>query len=84
MLVHSYQSLIFNSALNERIGRGLGVTKPMVGDKVMPMDKYGGPDQRKIIEVTDRNLNKLEKRCKEGKAWIVGLLPGIKSRHSNG
>ena len=84
MLVHSYQSLIFNSALNERIGRGLGVTKPMVGDKIMPMDKYAGPDQRKIIEVTDRNLNKLEKRCKEGKAWIVGLLPGIKSRHSNG
>ena len=26
----------------------------------------------------------MEKRCREGKAWVVGLLPGMKSEHTNG
>ena len=56
----------------------------MIGDNVIPADNYGGPDQRKIIEVTERNQTKLEKRCSEGKAWIAGLLPGAKSEHTDG
>jgi|TARA_B110000438_G_scaffold278813_1_gene302693 tRNA pseudouridine13 synthase len=84
MLVHAYQSLIFNHVLNLRIENGYGIHKPLIGDNIIPTDIYGGPDQRRIIEVTERNQKKLEKRCDEGKAWIVGLLPGIKSEHTNG
>jgi len=84
MLVHAYQSLIFNHVLNLRIERGYSIHKPLIGDNIVPVDIYGGPDQRRIIEVTERNQKKLEKRCSEGKAWIVGLLPGIKSKHTNG
>lgn len=84
MLVHAYQSLIFNHVLNLRIENGYSIHKPLVGDNIIPIDIYGGPDQRRIIEVTERNQKKLEKRCNEGKAWIVGLLPGIKSEHTKG
>ena len=84
MLVHGYQSLIFNRVLDQRIREGIGIKRPQIGDNVIPADNYGGPDQRKTIEVTDRNQAKLEKRCSEGKAWIAGLLPGAKSKYTNG
>ena len=84
MLVHSYQSLIFNRVLDQRIREGMDIQRPQIGDNVIPADNYGGPDQRKIIQVTERNQAKLVKRCNEGKAWVAGLLPGVKSEYTNG
>ena len=84
MLVHGYQSLIFNKALDLRMKEGIDAFLPQIGDLVMPADGYGGPDQRVTIEVTERNQAKLSKRCREGKAWIAGLLPGANSNFSNG
>ena len=84
MLVHGYQSLIFNKVLDMRIREGIDACLPQIGDYVMPADGYGGPDQRVTIEVTKRNQSKLSKRCREGKAWVAGLLPGAKSSFSKG
>lgn len=84
MLVHGYQSLIFNKVLDLRMNEGIDAFLPQIGDLVMPADGYGGPDQRVTIEVTERNQAKLSKRCREGKAWIAGLLPGANSNFSNG
>ena len=84
MLVHGYQSLIFNKVLDMRIKEGMDACLPQIGDCVMPADGYGGPDQRVIIEVTKRNQAKLSKRCNEGKAWVAGLLPGANSTFSKG
>ena len=84
MLVHGYQSLIFNKVLDLRMNEGIDAFLPQIGDLVMPADGYGGPDQRVTIEVTERNQAKLSKRCREGKAWIAGLLPGANSNFSSG
>lgn len=84
MLVHGYQSLIFNKVLDMRIREGMDACLPQIGDFVMPADGYSGPDQRVTIEVTERNQSKLSKRCREGKAWVAGLLPGINSKFSKG
>ena len=84
MLVHGYQSLIFNKVLDMRIKEGMDACLPQIGDFVMPADGYGGPDQRVTIEVTERNQPKLSKRCREGKAWVAGLLPGVNSKFSKG
>ena len=84
MLVHGYQSLIFNKVLDMRIKEGMDSCLPQIGDYVMPADGYGGPDQRVTIEVTERNQSKLSKRCREGKAWVAGLLPGANSKFSKG
>ena len=67
-----------------RINAGYDIRYPLVGDNVVPVDNYGGPDQRKVIEVTEFNQKKLSKRCEEGKAWVVGLLPGLKSEFTKG
>ena len=67
-----------------RIDSGNSINIPLIGDNVIPADSYGGPDQRRIIEVNKYNQKKLEKRCREGKAWVVGLLPGLKSEHTKG
>ena len=84
MLVHGYQSLIFNKVLDMRIKEGVDACLPQIGDYVMPADGYGVPDQRVTIEVTERNQSKLSKRCREGKAWVAGLLPGANSNFSKG
>ena len=84
MLVHGYQSLIFNKVLDLRMKEGIDAFLPQIGDLVMPADGYGGPDQRVTIEVSERNQAKLSKRCREGKAWIAGLLPGANSNFSSG
>ena len=84
MLVHGYQSLIFNKVLDMRIKEGMDACLPQIGDCIMPADGYGGPDQRVTIEVTERNQSKLSKRCREGKAWVAGLLPGANSNFSKG
>ena len=84
MLVHGYQSLIFNKVLDLRMNEGIDAFLPQIGDLVMPADGYGGPDQRVTIEVSERNQAKLSKRCREGKAWIAGLLPGANSNFSGG
>mgnify|MGYP001361768718 FL=1 len=84
MLVHGYQSLIFNKVLDMRIKEGIDACLPQIGDYIMPADGYGGPDQRVTIEVTERNQSKLSKRCSEGKAWVAGLLPGANSNFSKG
>ncbi len=84
MFVHAYQSSMFNQMVEMRIKNGNNLHIPLIGDNVIPVDIYGGPDQRRIIEVTDYNQKKLEKRCREGKAWVVGLLPGTKSEYTKG
>ena len=84
MLVHGYQSLIFNRVLDLRIKEGISINTPLIGDNIVPVDNYGGPDQRRVIEVTNNNLKKLTKRCLEGKAWVVGLLPGAQSNFTKG
>ena len=84
MFVHAYQSAMFNQMIDMRINEGISIHLPLIGDNVIPIDIYGGPDQRRVIEVTKYNQKKLEKRCKEGKAWVVGLLPGIKSEYTKG
>ena len=84
MFVHAYQSSIFNQTIDMRLRMGEKLHVPLVGDNVIPIDNYGGPDQRRVIEVTEYNQKKLKKRCREGKAWVVGLLPGLESKYTKG
>tara|TARA_B100001250_G_scaffold211082_1_gene181127 strand:+ start:767 stop:2065 length:1299 start_codon:yes stop_codon:yes gene_type:complete len=84
MFVHAYQSSIFNQTVDMRLKMGEKLHVPLIGDNVIPIDNYGGPDQRRVIEVTEFNQNKLKRRCKEGKAWVVGLLPGLESKYTKG
>ena len=84
MFVHGYQSFLFNRILSERIRRGLPIHEPVAGDLVLPADLRGLPDRSRTIEVTCDNLERASKRCREGKAWVSGILYGSEPEWASG
>ena len=84
MFVHGYQSFLFNRILSERIRRGLPIHEPVAGDLVLPADLRGLPDRSRTIEITCDNLERAAKRCREGKAWVSGILYGSEPEWAGG
>jgi len=84
MFVHGYQSFLFNRILSERIRRGLPIQEPVAGDLVLPADLRGLPDRSRTIEITCDNLERAAKRCREGKAWVSGILYGSEPEWAGG
>jgi tRNA pseudouridine13 synthase len=84
MFVHAYQSYLFNRILSIRIEKGLLTSQPLIGDVILPVDTNGLPDHKKWIDVTKDNIDKIEKRIEEGKAFISGLVPGAEVRLAGG
>ncbi len=76
MFVHAFQSALFNRMIELRMARGLPATAPVEGDLVLPVDEHDRPNPYEPIPVTPRNRAKLALRCREGRAWVSGLLPG--------
>jgi len=76
MFIHAYQSYLFNKILNARLARGIPINEPRVGDLIQPLDKSGLPDHERWIKVGDKNIEKVRLRCKEGKAFVSGILFG--------
>jgi tRNA pseudouridine13 synthase len=84
MFVHGYQSFLFNRILSERMRRGLPIHEPVAGDFVLPTDASGLPDRSRTVDVTCDNLDRVAERCREGKAWVGGLLFGSRSEFAGG
>jgi tRNA pseudouridine13 synthase len=84
MFVHSYQSYLFNRILSSRMEKGLPINEPLPGDLILPLDKLGLPDSLRYIDAESSNLEKLTKRCREGKAFVSGLLFGSEVRIAEG
>ncbi len=83
MFVHGYQGYIFNKILSRRIIDGYFSTL-LPGDIVLPVDRYGLPINDRYIIVNEKNMDTIEKRIKEGKAYISGILFGSESKFSEG
>jgi tRNA pseudouridine13 synthase len=84
MFVHSYQSFLFNLILSERRKSGLPLNEPLEGDLVLALDKRGLPDRDRWIEARPENIEKLGKRCAEGKGFVSGALFGSKAELAKG
>ena len=84
LFVHAYQGAIFNKIIEDRLDSGIPLNAPQIGDLILPEDSNGCPNSLRAIEVTDFNLEKIEKRCSEGRAWVSGLIPGVDSKTSGG
>src|SRR6266540_2595435 len=50
----------------------------------MLADRLGLPDRDRLVDVTCDNLDRVAERCREGKAWVAGLLYGSESEFSGG
>ncbi len=84
MFVHAYQSHLFNRMLSRRLEAGLPLNQPVEGDIVLPVDRHGNPFTGELIRVNHFNLPKITRRCQEGRAWVTGLLFGIRSSFAKG
>lgn len=84
MFIHAYQSFLFNRMLSRRLEAGLPLNRPVEGDIVLPMDRHGHPFTGELIQINSFNLPKITRRCQEGRAWVTGLLFGIRSSFARG
>jgi len=83
MFVHAYQGHMFNKILDKRISSGHPLT-PLVGDRILPMDKNGLPEHGDGIPVTEFNLKKMLKKTAQGKAFVSGLVIGTEAEFAQG
>lgn len=82
MFIYAYQSFLFNKILSERIRKDIPIDEAIVGDVILPFRKGFIKDEH--ISVTERNLEKVNKQIKKGKAFVGGLLFGFDSHFSAG
>jgi tRNA pseudouridine13 synthase len=81
MFIHAYQSYIFNKILSLILREQLGLNEPLIGDYVLPINKYGLPDHTRPICITARNYDKIRDQLRNGKAYISGLIFGCESEY---
>lgn len=84
MFVHAYQSYLFNQVLSKRMELGLPLSRPIIGDCILPLDRFGLPDHRNVILVKERNLEKVTKQVANGKAFVSAILFGNESDFAEG
>jgi tRNA pseudouridine13 synthase len=76
MFVYAAQSLAYNRLLSRRMAAGIGLNEPTPGDVVFGLDADGRPDKERLHKVTERNLARVQKLCREGRALVTGVLYG--------
>lgn len=76
MFVYAAQSLAFNRVVARRMQAGLGLNEPIVGDIVFGVGADGTPDKERLHPVTDANLARAQKLCRERRALVTGVLFG--------
>ncbi len=79
MFVHAYQSYLFNIILSRRIGRGLPLNRPVVGDVVVPMSSDMIPLHDQQVVATVKNIDLVERQVRLGRAFVTGCLFGSSS-----
>jgi tRNA pseudouridine13 synthase len=84
MFVHAYQSYLFNRILSIRMEKGIPLNKPILGDYVLPLNRYGLPDHGNWILVRERNLSKVDEQVRRKKAFISAVLFGRESEFAEG
>jgi tRNA pseudouridine13 synthase len=84
MFVHAYQSYLFNRILSIRMEKGIPLDEPILGDYVLPLNRYGLPDHDNWILVRERNLDKVDRQVKRKKAFISAVLFGRESEFAEG
>ncbi len=84
MFIHAYQSYLYNRILSKRMERGLLLNQPVIGDCILPLDRFGLPDHHNSILVRSRNLEKIAKQIANRKAFVSAVLFGTESEYAEG
>ena len=70
MFVHAYQSYYFNEIISRRVNRGIPLNEAQIGDIIITVDENNAPKRDRLIPVTRSNMDKIQRRIKERKAYI--------------
>lgn len=84
MFIHAYQSYLFNKMVCARIRNEIPLNEPVQGDIVLPIDDHKLPVHKTWIPITERNHQKLIRQCRNGKAFVSGVLYGSETPMANG
>jgi tRNA pseudouridine13 synthase len=84
MFVHAYQSYLFNIMLSERIGHGIPLNAPVVGDIVIPLDANKTPLHENPIITTSANIDLVTRQVRAGRAYVTISLYGSDSTFADG
>lgn len=79
MLVHAYQSYLFNIMLSKRMGKGLPLNLPVTGDVVIPISAEGTPDHDHPVCATSKNLDLVAAQVRSKRAFVSITLFGSDS-----
>jgi tRNA pseudouridine13 synthase len=82
MFINSYESLIFNKILSERIRRQIPIHQAIVGDVIFPIKKNVVTNE--IIPVKESNIDKVNTQISKKKAVVTGLLVGYDTVFADG
>lgn len=79
LMVHAYQSYLFNRLLSQRAAAGLSLLRPIPGDFMIELDTpHSGRDS--WLFVTERSFEERIKQTEEGKYGLALPVPGYTTR----
>lgn len=75
LFVQGYQSFLFNRFISERIGRGIPLNEPQIGDYLKKLDDHGLPTED-YDQATETNIETMKLAVKEKKMCVAAPLVG--------
>jgi tRNA pseudouridine synthase, TruD family len=84
MFVHAYQSYLFNMMLSKRMGSGIPLNAPSVGDIIIPLDSNKIPLHENPVSVTAGNIDLVARQVRAGRAFVTITLYGSDEGLSSG
>ncbi|RDE17384.1 MAG: tRNA pseudouridine(13) synthase TruD [Candidatus Thorarchaeota archaeon] len=79
LLVHSYQSYLFNRLLSERVRSGSSIDQPEIGDFIIQLDEtHSGRDS--WLYTTERTLEERRTMVRSGRYGLAAPVPGYSTK----
>ena len=79
LMVHAYQSFLFNRLLTQRVAAGLSIVRPQPGDFLIELDAtHSGRDS--WLFVTERSLEERIAQIEQGRYALALPVPGYATR----
>jgi tRNA pseudouridine13 synthase len=79
LLVHSYQSYLFNCLISQRAGSGFSINAPTPGDFLIQLDEpHSGRDSWRYV--TERNLDESAELVESEKFGLACPVPGYSTK----
>ncbi len=79
ILVHSYQSYLFNRLISERVKSGFSVDQPDIGDFIIQLDQtHSGRDS--WLYTTERTLEERRAMVRSGRYGLAAPVPGYSTK----